>query len=56
MAWEDKRKHLIVLAAALVIAMYAFFMSRIRMGQLSRPRITYAPMSAMDEERQKKLR
>ncbi|XP_039832870.1 protein ALP1-like [Panicum virgatum] len=46
---------LIVHAAALVTAMYVFFISRIRMGQLSRPSITYAPMSVMNEERQKNL-
>ena len=55
MALEDQRQMLIVHAAALVTAMYAFFISRIRMGQLSRPSITYAPMSVMDEERQKNL-
>ena len=53
MALEDQRQMLIVHAAALVTAMYAFFISRIRMGHLSRPSITYAPMSVMDEERQK---
>ena len=55
MALEDERRTLIVHAAALVTAMYAFFMTRIRMGQLSRFCITYAPMSAMDEEWQKNL-
>ena len=46
---------LVVEAAALVAAMYAFLMSRLRMGQCSRPQITYGPMSIMDEERQKNL-
>ena len=55
MVLEDQRQMLIVHAAALVTAMYAFFISRIRMGQLSRPSITYAPMSVVDEERQKNL-
>src|SRR6266542_4781529 len=55
MALEDKRRMLIVHAAAIVATMYAFMMSRLRVGQTSRPQITYAPMSAMDEERQKNL-
>lgn len=55
MALEDKRQMLIVHAAALVTAMYAFHFSRLRMGQSSHPHITYAPMSAMDAERSKNL-
>ena len=46
---------LIIHATALITAMYALLFSRIRMVQNARPQITYAPMSAMDEERQKNL-
>jgi hypothetical protein len=35
--------------------MYALLMARVRLFQTSRPEITYAPMSAMDEERQRNL-
>ena len=42
---------LIIHATALITAMYALLFSRIRMVQNARPQITYAPMSAMDEER-----
>jgi len=55
MGLEEQRRMLVVEAAALVAAMYAFLMSRLRMGQCSRPQITYGPMSIMDEERQKNL-
>jgi hypothetical protein len=41
---------LIVRAAGLVAAVYAYFVSRLVQCQMARPRITYAPMSAMDEE------
>ena len=46
---------LIIHATALITSMYALLFSRIRMVQNARPQITYAPMSAMDEERQKNL-
>jgi hypothetical protein len=52
---EKKKRMLIVQAAGIVAAMYAFMMSRLRVGQTSRPRISYAPMSATDEERQRNL-
>ncbi|WVZ96112.1 hypothetical protein U9M48_041791, partial [Paspalum notatum var. saurae] len=55
MAPEDRRRMLIVQAAALLSAMYALLMSRIRAQQTSRPQITYAPMSAMDAERKRNL-
>jgi len=46
---------LVIKAAAFVSVIYAYFMSRLRVAHSSRPRITYAPMSAMDEERQANL-
>lgn len=46
---------LVIKAAAFVSVIYAYFMSRLRVARSSRPRITYAPMSAMDEERQANL-
>ena len=46
---------LIIHATALITAMYALLFSRIRMVQNARPQITYAPMSAMDEERHSNL-
>jgi len=55
MAEDDRRRMLIIHATALITAMYALLFSRIRMVQNARPQITYAPMSAMDEERQKNL-
>jgi hypothetical protein len=48
---DDERRMLIVRAAGLVAIVYAFFVSRLVQCQVARPRITYAPMSAMDEER-----
>jgi hypothetical protein len=51
----DKRQMLIVQAAALVTAMYAFFFSRIWTSQCSRLQISYGPMCVMDEEREKNL-
>jgi hypothetical protein len=50
---QERRQKLIVEAAALVSAMYALLMARVRLFQTSRPEITDAPMSAMDEERQR---
>lgn len=55
MAPEDKTRMLIIHAAALVASMYAILFSRLRLAQNSRPRITYAPLSSMDEERQANL-
>jgi hypothetical protein len=55
MAFEEQRRILIVQAVAFVTAMCAFMLSRLRMVQHSRPSITYAPMSVMDEERQRNL-
>jgi len=55
MDWREQRRLLVVKAAAFIAVMYAFFNSRVRLAQRSRPRITYAPMSAMDEERQANL-
>jgi len=55
MAFEDQRRKLIVRAVALVTAMYAFMFSRLRMARHSRPRVTYGPMSVMDQERQQNL-
>jgi len=55
MAMEDTRRMLIVRAAALITAVYAFMMARVRVDEESRPRITYGPMHVMDEERQRNL-
>ena len=52
---DDERRMLIVRAAELVAAVYAFFVSRLVQCQVARPRITYALVSAMDEERHKNL-
>ena len=46
---------LVIKAASFVAVIYAYFMSRLRVAQNSRPQITYAPISAMDEERQANL-
>jgi hypothetical protein len=46
---------LIARVAALIATMYAFLLSRMRMHQNSRPRISYGPLRVMDEERQKNL-
>lgn len=45
----------LLLRLLVLLAMYAYFISRVRLAQSSRPRITYAPMSAMDEERKANL-
>jgi hypothetical protein len=55
MAPQDLRQRLIIQVAALVTTMYAFFLSRVRANKPSRPRISYALMSDMDEERQRNL-
>ena len=52
---SEQRRMLVIKAAAFVSVIYAYFMSRLRVARSSRPRITYAPMSAMDEERQANL-
>jgi len=51
----EQRYMLVIKAAAFVSVIYAYFMSRLRVARNSQPRITYAPMSAMDEERQANL-
>ena len=55
MDWREQRRLLVVKAAAFIAVVYAFFISRVRLAQRPRPRITYAPMSAMDKERQANL-
>ena len=52
---SEQRHMLVIKAAAFVSVIYAYFMSRLRVARSSRPRITYAPMSAMDEEHQANL-
>src|SRR6266540_68752 len=52
---KEKRQMLLVQAAALVTALYAFIFSRLRVGQCEPPRLTYGPMSKRDEERQENL-
>src|SRR5687767_10323667 len=51
----EQRRMLVIKAAAFVSVIYAYFMSRLRVAHNSQTRITYAPMSAMDEERQANL-
>ena len=51
----DQRRQLVAQAAAFVAVIYAYFMSVVRQSQTAQPRITYAPMSAMDVERQANL-
>ena len=55
MAMEDTRRMLIVQAAALITALYALMMARVRADEESRTRITYGPMHVMDEQRQRNL-
>lgn len=55
MDWREQRCLLVVKAAAFVAVMYAYFITRVRLAQRACPRITYAPMSARDEERQANL-
>jgi hypothetical protein len=55
MDWREQRRLLVVKAAAFISVMYAFFISRVRLAQRARRRITYAPMSAMDLEWQANL-
>lgn len=52
MSWENNRRMLIVQAAALVTAMYAFFVSTLTMVENQTPRLAYGPMSQRDQERQ----
>jgi hypothetical protein len=46
---------LVIKAAAFVSVVYAYFISRLRATHNSQPRVSYAPMSAMDQERQANL-
>lgn len=48
----NNRNLLIVQAAALMTAMYAYLYSRLRLVHHKRPRITYAPMMHRDKDRQ----
>lgn len=52
MSWENNRRLLIVQAAALVTAIYAFLVSTLAMAFDQTPRLTYGPMSQRDQERQ----
>mgnify|MGYP000933057243 CR=1 FL=1 len=56
MAPVDQRAQLVTQAAAFVAVIYAYFMTRFRMAQTVRSQITYAPLSAMDEERMANLK
>ncbi|TVU20880.1 hypothetical protein EJB05_30481, partial [Eragrostis curvula] len=51
----EQRRMTVVKAAAFVTVIYAWLMTMLRMGGGSSARITYGPLSAMDEERQKNL-
>uniref|UniRef100_A0A0E0L127 Uncharacterized protein n=1 Tax=Oryza punctata TaxID=4537 RepID=A0A0E0L127_ORYPU len=51
----ELRRMLVIKVASLVSVIYAYFISRLRVARNSQPRITYAPMSAMDQERQANL-
>jgi hypothetical protein len=46
---------LVIKAAAFVSVVYAYFISRLRAARNAQPHISYAPMSAMDQERQANL-
>ena len=52
---EQKRTFLIVRASALISAMYALLLARLRLLRCERPQISYGPMSLRDEERQRNL-
>ena len=51
----EQRRMLAIKATTFVSVIYAYFMSRLRVARNSQLRITYSPMSAMDEERQANL-
>jgi len=51
----EQRRMLVIKVVAFVSVIYAYFMSRLRVARNSQPRITYSPMSAMDEEPQANL-
>ncbi|WVZ83599.1 hypothetical protein U9M48_030730, partial [Paspalum notatum var. saurae] len=53
--WKKKIRQLVVQAAALITALYAFLLSRLRMQERSRPVLAYGPLSKMDEQRQHNL-
>jgi hypothetical protein len=48
---SDHRHMLVLKAVAFVSVVYAYMMTRLRAARSSQPRISYAPMSAMDLER-----
>jgi hypothetical protein len=51
----EQRRLLVIQAATFVSTVYAYLIARLRMARSSQPRMTYAPMSAMDLERQANL-
>ena len=55
MSPEERKRMLIIHALAFITAMYAYMLTRLRLNLSLRPRVTYAPLSAMDEERQRNL-
>ena len=55
MNMEQKRRFLIARASALISAMYALLLARLRLLRCERPQISYGPMSLRDEERQRNL-
>ncbi|WVZ74709.1 LOW QUALITY PROTEIN: hypothetical protein U9M48_022862 [Paspalum notatum var. saurae] len=55
MDMEENRRQLYVQAAALITALYAFLLSRLRLQERSQPVLAYGPLSKMDEQRQHNL-
>lgn len=47
----EHRRMMIVKAATFVTVIYAWVMTRLRLAEGNRERVTYASMSAMDKER-----
>jgi hypothetical protein len=50
MSPAEQRRMLVIQAVAFVSAVYAYVITRLRIARTSQPRITIAPMSAMDLE------
>ena len=52
---QEKRRLLVVQAAALISAIYAFLLSRLGQQEHAQRMLTYGPLCKMDEERQQNL-
>jgi hypothetical protein len=51
----EQRRMLVIKVAAFVSVVYAYFINRLRVARKSQHCVSYAPMSAMDRERQANL-